>query len=297
MKRFIFVLLIAAVCAPHSYCQSVWFDSGRETDTSLVDVLYLVSTNVLKARDSEGNTVYRANLNRQDRRFISQELSYMNRSLGDSVNFFAPYYHQFTMEATTLPSGKFGEVFADVTKEIMDIFNDYMENFNAGRRFVLAGFSQGAMHCLSLVKNMTPEQYSRLIAVYMMGYRLSERDLKHPQVVAADGPDGDGVIVSFNSVTDTSAIWPAVTAGAATCINPLNWRTDSSPATLKYKDDKAEVSVDTVRNVLVVRGLNESRYIFKPLAGFVKPGNLHHWDILFYTDTIRSNLLRRAYRP
>lgn len=295
MKRFLLVLSILAVSAQCSYCRTDWYESGKPVDTGLVDVLYLVSTNVISARDAGGAKVYQATLTGQDRRFIDMELTHMRKALGDSVNFFAPYYHQFTFETVGLPKEEFGEVFDEVTKEIYAIFDDYMANINDGRRFVLAGFSQGAMHCLSLVKHMTPEQYSRLVAVYMMGYRLSEEDLKHPRVKAADGPEGNGVTVSFNSVTDTSSIWPLITEGAATCINPMNWKTDATSAVLDFHGDNAEVSVDTVKNVLVVRGLDEKKYIFKPLKEYVKPGNLHHWDILFYMDAIRDNLMDRAY--
>ena len=54
-----------------------------------------------------------------------------------------------------------------------------MKNQNNGHRFILAGFSQGAMLTIDLLKHMTDEQFSRMVANYMLGYRLSEKDLQH----------------------------------------------------------------------------------------------------------------------
>ena len=99
--------------------------------------------------------------------------------------------------------------------------------------------------------------------------------------------------MSFNSAMSADALWPMLSDGAA-CINPINWRTDSTPATLSYKGDTAQVSVDTLHNYLQVSGLDPDKYVFAPLEGYAPKGNLHHWDLLFYGDHLRRNALLRS---
>lgn len=273
-----------------------WFQDGRETDDNLVDVFYIVSTNVINSFDENGNKVYNAVLNADERLAFDAEYRYADRMFGDSLNFFAPYYHQFTMESVRLPEESFSRIFKDVTDEMCGAFDYYMKNLNGGRHFFLAGFSQGAMLIPELLRHMSDEQYALMDGAYMLGYRLTEDDLKHPHINEASGETGIGETVSFNSVMTADAIWPFVSDGAATCINPLNWCTDSTPAELDYHGDKAEVSVDTLRNVLVVSGLDPEKYHFAAGDGYYEPGNLHHWDLLFYSKDIRRNAMLKAYR-
>lgn len=305
MKKLILSLLAAALLSgctgaasgPSQWeSESMWYDTDDEVDTTLADVFYILSTNVLTAVDSSsGEKSYQAQLTEADRQMMSAELGYADDMFGDSLNFFGPYYHQFTMESADLPEEEFDEVFDDVSDEVFEAFSWYMENVNDGRPYVLAGFSQGAMLVLELLKRMSDEQYSRMAAAYMLGYRLSDEDLEHPHVRAATDDDDWGVTVSFNSVMSPENAWPLLSEDAATCINPLNWTTDGTPATLDFNGDIAEVSVDTCSNLLIVKGLDKEDYIFEPLAEFCEPGNLHHWDLLFYKRSIQKNALLRVY--
>lgn len=305
MKKLIYTMFIAALLTGCSQAPSepsqweseeMWYDTGTEVDTSLADVFYILSTNVLSAVDSvTGEKSWTALLTEGDKLWMSAELGYAKEMFGDSLNFFGPYYHQFTMESVTLPEEEFDEVFDDVSDEMFEAFNWYMENKNDGRSYILAGFSQGSMLVLELLKRMSDEQYSNMVAAYMIGYRLTEEDLAHPHVIAADDDDDKGETISFNSVMSPEDAWDLTSEDAATCINPLNWRTDATPAELEFNGDIAKVAVDTVNNLLIVTGLDEKEYIFPPLADFCEPGNLHHWDLLFYKKSIRENALLRAY--
>lgn len=282
-------------CAVQYASTDYWYESGRAVDTSLVDVFYVYSTEVGRSFGLDGVEVFRAMLTSEERGYMAGENAYMQQVFGDSVNFFAPYYHQFTMQSLMLPQADFDTTYAAVRDEVCCAFDYYMANLNCGRPFALVGFSQGAMLVLDILKHLSDEQYGRMVGAYMLGYRLSADDMRHPHVQAADGPSGWGRTVSFNSVASPSGVWPVVTADAATCINPLNWRTDATPATLFFNGDTATVSVDTALHVLMVRGLDAEKYRFPPLEAVTPQGNMHHWDILFYANKLRENLMHRAY--
>lgn len=281
---------------------SMWYQSENGVDTARIDVFYLVSTEVLSATDSLGNVEWQSQLIPADREAIKGEMAWVGRNMfGNDFNIFSPYYHQFTFDAVSkLKREQFDSVYNYVAAEVCEAFDYYMEHNNNGRRFILAGFSQGAMLTLAVLRHMTDEQYSRMIACYTLGYRLTETDLQHPHIKAAKGAEDNGVVVSFNSTQTKDAIWPFVSEGAVTCMNPMNWQTDATPATFTFKESTNEVYVDEDSHVLIVKSDNpsifDSSYDAAPFfeqAGISRK-NLHHWDLLFYASHIHDNALLRA---
>lgn len=280
----------------------MWYQSANEYDTAKIDVFYFVSTEVLSATDSLGNVVWQSPLTPSDRTAMTGEIAWVEQNMFyDDYNLFAPYYHQFTFDAIwQLSESQFDSVYQSVAGEACQAFDDYMANENHGRPFVLAGFSQGAMLTLEVLRHMTDEQYSRMVACYTIGYRLTENDLVHPHIRAAEGENDHGVVVSFNSTLSEDAIWPFVSEAAATCINPVNWCTDATPAVFAFDSTSNELHVDTAAHVLLVSTDCPSYYhAFYDVAPFflqagVSRDNLHHWDLLFYASRIHDNALCRA---
>lgn len=269
-----------------------WYSSDQLSD---VDVFYVASTNVADGLDENGTDTYLARLNDDDRYLLAKEFAFVRSMFGEKMNFYAPYYHQFTLSSMALAEDRFMPLRATASAEVCDAFDYYMANMNDGRRFILAGFSQGAMHILDILRHMSDEQYSRMVVAYSIGYRVSADDLAHPHIVAATSATDTGVTVSFNSVSSPDAIWPAITDGAATCINPVNWQTDATPASIQIDGIDATVHVDTTYHVLVVEGLTPEKYAIPSLKDFCEIGNYHLGDLLFYADSIGSNASDRAH--
>ena len=310
MKRAIFILIFAflLLCGCKTGSREAdrvalkldLYDSGSEISHDKPDLIYLVSTNVLSATDSEGRPQYIAALNDTDRMYFKKEFDYVNANIsrGD-FNLIAPYYHQYTFESIQLDGKDFEPVYKQVTQEVCEFFDWYVSSCNGGRKFVLAGFSQGAMLVLELLRHMDGEAFSRMAAAYMIGYRLSEDDLRHPQVNAASCADDRQVVISFNSVASAEGLWELVSGEAACCINPLNWRTDSTPAQFSYDGDTGTVRVDPELNVLMV-DINPGKYERwmreSPVFSFLNPANRHHWDLMFYAREIHDNALLRVQK-
>ena len=269
------------------------------------DYLYFISTEVASSTDGNGNKFLRAALTPQERVYIDAEMKYAEKNLcGENFRFISPYYHQYTFEAfsgrTKEDTLKFLAVKEEVTKEAIEAFRYYMKHLNNGRQFVLAGFSQGAQLSIEIVKAMREEELSKMAAAYIIGYRLTAEDLSHPNIKAAEDETSRGVCISFNSALSEKGIWEMTSGGAATCINPLNWHRDTTAAVLEYNGLKGKVRVDTKNNVLMVE-IDKSPFHKwmeeHPLFG--KAGMdkecLHHWDLLFYTESLKKNAAKRAY--
>lgn len=302
-----------------------WYQPANKFDKDKIDVLYIVSTEVINATDSEGNICWQSQLTDADLDAINGEIAWVEKNMfNDDFNVISPLYHQLTFDALTqlprnaiqqqeeelnlfggqqeiLTSGtNLEDVYHNVVEEVCDAFDFYMEHQNGGRPFIIAGFSQGAMLALDLLVHMSDEQYERMIACYALGYRLSKEDLGVPHIKAATGEGDSGVVISFNSTQTVDAIWPLVGADAATCMNPLNWKTDSTPATFEFNGTTNTVHIDPETNVLIVDTDDpEYYYSFYEIAPFflnagVDKNNLHHWDLLFYASQIHDNALLRA---
>ena len=301
-------LLCAVSCAKDSTesqwaGQASWYVPSAPFDESKTDVFYLLSTEVVSARDNDGQVLYTARLTDDDLKYLTDEAAFVESQMFHTdFNFISPYYHQLTFEAFMLEKEQMLQEYNHVKDEVFAAFDYYMEHQNGGRHFVIAGFSQGAMLAVDLLKHMTDEQYSRLAAAYILGYRLSKQDLIHPHVKAAESNSDTQVAVSFNTVINPDAAWPLATEGAATCINPVNWKTDATPASFTFESGTGTITLDTLNYVLIAdmsnnqtfRDWNRSNPVFSSLG--VNPDCLHHWDLLFYTDQIHDNALLRSRR-
>lgn len=271
-----------------------WFQTGKEIDENFVDAFYIVSTNVVQSFDSQGDEHYMAVLNEDERKVLAVEMDYVQNTIfPDSINYFSPYYHQFTMSSIALPENDFQAIYDSVKNEIFDAFDYYMQTWNDGRRFVIIGFSQGAMMTKELLKHLDSEQYSRLVAAYVIGDGISVEDLNCENIVPAESASDIGVTISFNSVESPDGIWTPVYENSVTCINPINWATDATPADFSFGGQNVTATIDTALNVLIVNDFEKPEL---PFAEVWPEDCLHFYDIQFYNNSLRENVLLRAYK-
>ena len=171
----------------------------------------------------------------------------------------------------------------------------YLAHFNQGRPFVLAGFSQGACVVKELIKEMPDSIYKRMIAAYVIGYRVTQDEVgRYPNIIPAQGASDLGVTVCFNSVRSVDCAIPIVSEGNVVCINPVNWRTDTVSTPFVYfgrhKNDTLSVRCDVENCLLVVDGFRERALL--PVIG--RSGNYHNMELKFYYPYIRQNMADRV---
>ncbi len=152
-----------------------------------------------------------------------------------SANIYAPYYRQMSTGVTmTSPDELATDTpeFRRGAADVQDAFEYYIENLNEGRPFIIAGHSQGTMALIELIKNRfgdDEELRSRLVAAYLIGYTVTDEDLAKAGLTVATGAADTGVVVTYNTQSPASVGGPMLMEGAH-CINPLNWKTDSTYA-------------------------------------------------------------------
>lgn len=226
-----------------------------------------------------------------------------------SANFFAPYYRQVGLNAYTMDPAEAEPYFDLAYDDVARAFDVYMEDYNQGRPFVLAGFSQGSEMLLRLMeeKFSDPALSEQLVAAYLIGWRVTPADLaQYPHLKMAQQADDTGVIVSFNSEAvgvETSLIVPDQTLG----INPLNWQTDSTPATaaenrgavftdyagaiIKEIPNLTGAYLDPTRGTLRVTDVAVADY--PPVLDIFSDGVYHLYDYQFFYRNLQENVTRR----
>lgn len=225
---------------------------------------------------------------------------------GDAV-VFAPYYRQATLAVFGLQKARYDKHLSIAYEDIRRAFLHFAAF--SDRPFVLTGFSQGAIHILELLKEFFHDEnyQDRLVAAYVLGWRITPDDLaSYPHLKMAQSDDDVGVIVSFNSEAQhiTSSLF--VPEGIKTLsINPLNWRSDASPAGKELNKGacftdhsgsiKSEIKaltgayIDPVRGTLKLPDIREQDY-----PGILFEDGIYHlYEYLFFYRNLQSNIKER----
>ena len=196
--------------------------------------------------------------------------------------------------------------------DTLEAFQYYLKHFNRGRPYILFGHSQGAMDLyLMMLKSPDITVRKGFVAAYLIGLpRLTaseiNADMAPHGIRTAAKADDLGVVIGWNTELP-GANNLLFTARNTYCINPLNWRTDSTPAeaeqhrgALVYdlKIKRAVIAkhfsgarVDPARGALIVSPREAERYEFHGLG---ESGVMHVNDIWFFVVNIRENIELRV---
>lgn len=225
--------------------------------------------------------------------------------------FFAPYYRQIGLNVYDMPEADREPYLETAYADVRDAFLYYMDNYNEGRPIVLAGFSQGADMCLRLMKDLFDDEAlaDQLVACYAIGWRITEEDVaEYPQLKMATGESDTGVIVSFNSEAEDITDSLMIPEGTKTyAINPLNWKTDSTPADKSlnlgacFTDYSGEITseipeltgayIDETRGALKVPDVSPEDY---PAGlSIFTDGVYHLYDYQFFYRNLQDNVQTR----
>ena len=275
---------VSVPVAPDYQDASQWYITDRQ---AAVDLFYIISTETGDYALPNGETCHYADTYSDSLRApLYGEMLGVDTLVSGQLNYYSPYYRQCSLQS--FESDSLAAAY-------------YLDHHNGGRPFLLAGFSQGAHIMLDLLKEMDDDTFRRMVAAYAIGITIPAAD--HPHIVAAKGADDTGVTICYNSVRDTSCAMRGWTKSSI-AINPVNWRTDSTPAVLvtepspllpvdQQKRDTMTVHLDTASGLLIVEGFTAQDYML-PLIGV--EGNYHTREIWLYRDQLRENMALRASR-
>ena len=230
----------------------------------------------------------------------------------ETGRLFSPYYRQMSINAFKLSGEAFDRAEDFAYRDISDAFRWYLDHENNGRGLILAGFSQGSDMCMKLLEEYfgtgsaeAEALRDQLITVYAIGWRLTEEMTEqYPQIVPASGEDDIGTVVAFDCEDGTLTGTIIIPEGVTTMsINPLNWKTDDTPADKTL--NKGAVMVTGAKPIpelcgayigkrgeLVVTDIEKADY--PPVIDILPEGAYHIYDYLFYFTNLKENIAVRT---
>ena len=225
---------------------------------------------------------------------MEHEMYAVDSLYSDRLNYFSPFYRQVSMQSWATMETALARIPLALS-DVRSSWDYYLKHLNQGRPFILAGFSQGSHAVMDLMKTMPDSVAKRMVAVYVIGYRVTPDDLKQCRYIRpAKGADDTGVTICFNSVKTPEGAIDVVSGDNQLYINPVSWRTDtvSTPFILygKRRNDTLSVRCDPESRLLIVDGYKDD-YVL-PVIG--KKGNYHHMELRFYYPHIRKNMADRV---
>lgn len=283
--------------ASPDYAQdNAWYKQTAipNAESAQADIFYVAPTCVWDWKDTSGRTIHFQNIydadQREDMRPALDEAARIFG--GKQFNFYAPYYRQITMNSWLKGEEAVADRFPYAMGDVKRAFDYYWKHTNKGKRpFVLAGFSQGAKAVVELLKDMPKEVYGQMVAAYVVGYGITRDEVKEFRYIRAAKDSIDtGVTVCYNSVSDVKALSSTLNPGDV-CINPLNWKTDGSPA---YLNDSVTVRIDTKKHVLVVDKFRPEEFYRPELDKIATRGSFHMQELLFYDIYLKHNVEQRV---
>lgn len=287
-----------------------WMTIGNHNKHE-VDVFYLYPTTYVMGR-GENNI---ADIRNQTMRIGADSHLLSQASVfEDTANIYAPYYRQVDGDyCLSLPPDEQqklvgGTPLSDVTAA----FEYYLDHYNDGRPFFLAGHSQGSMALLGLLETYLkdhPDVRDRMIAAYIIGYSVTEEYLsENPELHFAEGAEDTGVIISYNTEAPQVEGENPVLLPGALAINPIMWTRGPEPASaeqnlgsmsfnagsgrLTPQYDLADATINEERGTVICSTVDPAQYSSSD-ENF-GTGVYHSYDYLFYYMNLKQNIADRA---
>lgn len=278
--------------APDYNDSTMWITEDGDSTGMGADVFYVVSTWEVDWKTEDGRISHYADVwsPKHRERMGAREIKRVAAYMSPGNRFYAPYYRHTTIE--TFLTQNEDTIYHRTRLSMADVcaaFDHFQAQRDKTRPLIIAGFSQGGLAVVELLKHIDDETYSQLAAAYVLGYKVTPEDtLQTNHIKAAQGETDTGVTICYNTVKDVKYVQPVI---AATCmgINPVNWRTDATPAILH---DTITVTLSPAYHVLVVSGYSGSEY--PPYKGFLNVGDIHSCEPWLYSECLAKNIAVRA---
>ncbi|MBR6276337.1 MAG: DUF3089 domain-containing protein [Prevotella sp.] len=162
---------------------AMWVTADGDTDDTGADIFYVVSTweedwsqivngQIVKCHYADvWNSEHR---NRMGDLEINKVAAYMS----PGNRFYAPFYRHTTIEAWMTQNE---DTIMDRTQlsmgDVCAAFDHFQAHRDTSRPLIIAGFSQGGLAVVELLKHIDDETYSQLAAAYVLGYKVTNADM------------------------------------------------------------------------------------------------------------------------
>jgi len=276
----------------------------EDIDKLKADVFYIYPTLITDKKNNSWNAdIYDK---KQNDIIRSTAIQYQASAWAKAGKIYSPIYRQAHYRIFFEPYTNNGGLLAGeiAYNDIKSAFNYYINNLNNGRPIIIAGHSQGAVHCKMLLRDFFDgtELKDRLIAAYLIGTNIRENYFK--ELKPMYNPKENKGYVSWNTYRKNKNprenFDPAYFSwkNNSVVVNPITW--DNSTST-EFKQHKGllfynnKIYPNTIK-IKVFDGIvwsNVPRKVPKRLLlSLIK--NYHVGDINFFWKDISENAVIRT---
>ena len=143
----------------------------------------------------------------------------------DSANIYAPMYRQVGRESFN-DTENLDSLLQVGEEDVKNALLYYLENYNNGKPFIIAGHSQGSSTLISLLTKIwgTTGAEDRMIATYIIGFSVTESDIAaNPNIRMCESPTDNGCFIAYNSMKDGLQSESIQILEGSIVTNPLSW--------------------------------------------------------------------------
>ena len=185
--------IISEIPSSPNYSKLESWAAHPNKNDSIIDTFYNVEKNDLRAdifyiyptllTDKKDNS-WNSDLNNYNHKQMVKNIAikYQATAWANAGKIYSPFYRQVHLRSFYEPYTSNGGIKAGVIayNDIKEAFIYYLKHFNNGRPIILAGHSQGAYHCKTLLKEFFDgkDLQNQLIAAYIPGIRVDINEFK-----------------------------------------------------------------------------------------------------------------------
>lgn len=275
--------------------------------TKKVDSIFFTPTN------DGGSKARICGINNKVRQMVAMSYKRAAKGFESFANGYVPLFHQITTQTaiTTTYKQMVGLLSSDKIKnDIFAALDYYFKHYNKNKPYILSGICQGTIilkYVLSEYMKKHPDYYKRMIACYAIAGSINKKYLKdNPHVKTAKGELDTGVVISYNTFPDNSKpFYNYLLYDHPYCINPLNWKTDSTYANKKLNKGYLQYKTLKLKKGLIDARIDTSKHVLLSKSAFklgIKPWDFHdkfinsyhlcEWDL--YYENIKINAYKRT---
>jgi hypothetical protein len=144
----------------------------------------------------------------------------------DSANLYAPFYRQLNKEGFCLETSKVNELLSYGQDDMWRAIVYYLEHYNNGKPFIIAGHSQGSSNLMEILKANwgTTGMEDLLVAAYLIGYSVMPDDIAENSFIRmCESPTDTNCFITYNSVRDGMQDQSIQITPGTWVTNPLSW--------------------------------------------------------------------------
>lgn len=214
-----------------------------------------------------------------------------------SCRVYAPRYRQAVVKVFYEPSDD-GEKTLDLAyQDVKRAFEYFLENYNQGRPFIIAGHSQGTHHTRRLLQEMvdTTELRHRMVAAYIIGFTVNGEMYKNLNLCSQ--PEETGCYITWMSYKEgyvPSGAWHKTTQS----LNPLTWTLDTAQVIIPNYESTVVFNPKVIRKrrmAVRIKDLGGQVLWVETTAPWIRLlKDLHVSDYALFWKDIRENVKTRV---